>query len=394
MAENKMKVTWYGERGIVNSIVVGLQRADISIAKEFLKGIQWAEGPVQDWIERIQSIEMLVEVGCSNFGSPDLIMVCKTEEERPYCVFIEAKVIGYEDSAKSIKKGMRNKQFNSSINGQISLKYRMAIALSQWSDQKKNLIEPNDLFEKYKSWNGFNEDRKKPRRLNKGGVLKLLGAAGLGALPLKQFRFVALTWDNKAFFEKVNFPQSDKRPPFLDDHGKECWEAIRSQVGWLGFSKLNEQKIVDYLGEDFTNASNTMLIDPTPVQIEGKNYELIGKNTSSDVGKKLKEMIEEIFQDKAVRLELKGDILNVQAKNRSKGRIKIFGEKKGDKDIPEIFLGVSASLGRKVWGDRSFDEIMFIEKEEDKYRFYILNLGSNLNEAVEIICRVIADFIE
>jgi len=410
MTVNDLKVTWYGERGIVNSIVVGLQRAGVSNAIALLNAIQWANGVGQSWISKIQSIELIVEVGCSHFGNPDLIMVCRTDEERPYCIFIEAKVIGYEDSAKSNKTGIdNNKQFNSSINGQLSLKYRMALALSQWNDSIKHLIEPNCILEAYKkpfsddgqNNNGLNDQRKKPRRLIKQGVLNLLRNAGLKALPLSQFRFVALTWDSKAYFENDDFHQSEYRPLFLDMDGNECWKSILGQVGWVGFSKLNEPQIVKHLGEDFTNACKTMLEGPEPARIEGEDFELIGNTPSSkDDHNKFEEIIKAIAKDNSeVIYNGEGNkipgVLTIKAKHRSKGRIKVVLEtaRVGGREVLDVFLGVSASMGKRTWAGYPFDECRYIQKKDFRYIFRTRKLPSDLKEAEEIIHSVIDDFI-
>jgi hypothetical protein len=76
----------------------------------------------------------LIEPGFSKFGQPDLVLVCKIKDGSKRWVFIEAKAIPYNASAMSNKNGMKQNGYNSSINGQLSLNYRLALALERYSE--------------------------------------------------------------------------------------------------------------------------------------------------------------------------------------------------------------------------------------------------------------------
>ena len=111
-----VEVIWYGERGIVNSIVDGLKRGGLEIIQTFLGSVLWANGAAQDWIKDVKSVQLMVEVGLGQFGDPDLIIVCNTGENVPHVIFLEAKITSYARSAEL--------DSSSKINRQLTLKYR------------------------------------------------------------------------------------------------------------------------------------------------------------------------------------------------------------------------------------------------------------------------------
>ena len=72
-------LVWYGERGIVNAFVTGIVRAaethGVQAFRDVLLDIRWADGGQPDWLERVEAISAIVEVGLYEFGDPDLILV-------------------------------------------------------------------------------------------------------------------------------------------------------------------------------------------------------------------------------------------------------------------------------------------------------------------------------
>jgi hypothetical protein len=62
------------------------------------------------------------------FGNPDLILACRTgTEATTHVVLVEAKVVPYLGSAMSnADDTMKANGFNSSINGQLALRHRLA----------------------------------------------------------------------------------------------------------------------------------------------------------------------------------------------------------------------------------------------------------------------------
>ena len=124
--KNLSQVYWYGERGIMKAIITHLTcDGDATDGIEiFLSAVSWADGRVPLWVEKIQSVTLIIEVGPADFGDPDLLIVCRTPSATKL-VFVEAKVVSYIDSMRSTapsegaRWGMTQIGFNSSINGQL-----------------------------------------------------------------------------------------------------------------------------------------------------------------------------------------------------------------------------------------------------------------------------------
>ena len=232
-------VFWYGERGIINALIgnmAGRKKGFTKAAQELLVAIEWEAGNKLEWIDEIQDVRAIVELGLGQFGDPDLILVCFTDMERvkkPYIVFIEAKAITYQESMKSNSNpGMSASGFNSSINGQLTLKYRFAKSLKGWNGSDM-IIEPDRLHEAYQA--EMNDLIKEPRRLKKPAIfeyyLKPLGFQGLSE---ERCYYVALTWDNKPFFQNKTVTE-DFLPRFLPE---QEGRITRTRLGWLGYQAI------------------------------------------------------------------------------------------------------------------------------------------------------------
>jgi len=267
------QVYWYGERGIMNAIITRLTRDGDATEgiKSFLSAVLWAGGQVPAWIEAIQSVTLIVEVGLADFGDPDLLIVCRTPSATKL-VFVEAKVVSYIDSMQSTapsagaRWGMTQVGFNSSINGQLSLKYRFAKALSRWDGNAPGISESSAVFDAYKSRLNDSDAKAPGRTLAKpsilNGIFKPLRLSGIGE---ENCCYIALTWDtpSNAFFGSVEVP-SNCLPVFLNESGVDVFQNAMSRVGWIGYKRLS-----DALGllnsSEYLTALRTMLdaLEPT-----------------------------------------------------------------------------------------------------------------------------------
>ena len=70
----------------------------------------------------IPIIVVIVEAGFAEFGWPDAIIVANAPDHRRYVVFVEAKAGLYLAEAQNYS--VREQGFNSSINGQFTLRYQ------------------------------------------------------------------------------------------------------------------------------------------------------------------------------------------------------------------------------------------------------------------------------
>ena len=265
-SSQKTPVTiWYGERGIVNSIVtyIASQNDPAKTTSKLLDAVLWADGGKPAWISQITDVNLVVEISLSAFGNPDLLIVCSIKDEAlPYCIFIEAKATCYQFSMGDNAKGM-SPGFNSTINGQISLKYRFACALKSVKRDDIEIVESDSLYKAYKK--ELNDYNPIPRHLKKPEMLKLL--TNIGLLPLDEERcyYIALTWDNEdhAFFRNADVKFPDNYPLFLDNDGECGYKTMKSRLGWLGYRNL-EKSMNIRSSDEYLQACSGMFSTPEP----------------------------------------------------------------------------------------------------------------------------------
>jgi hypothetical protein len=266
-------VFWYGERGIINAVVAHVRTSGnfVGLVRNLLAATCWGTGSLPSWIETFSDAHLIVEVGLADFGDPDLIIVCRTEAGLSYVVFLEAKAQSYRDSMQSTspsraaKWGMKQDGFNSSINGQLTLKYRFANALSSWDGRSRVISESRQLFQSYQRRLNDSPTKSPGRSLAKAsildGIFLRLGVAGIAE---NNCHYIALTWDCKSrmFFNSSDI-SSEYLPVFLGNNGEERFSSMLDRVGWIGFKELE-----DALGlsdaEEYKAAFATMLGSPEP----------------------------------------------------------------------------------------------------------------------------------
>lgn len=235
------QIITYGERGILNAIVnylmaSGDNNESIERSRNFFANIRWAHGGKHEWLNSLQNVDVIVEVGLHQFGDPDLIFICTDRDRTHRYIILEAKIAPYETRAKSNSDGMVY-GYNSSINGQLALKYRFVQALSQWTDKEHRIEEPAELFEAYQKT--LNDQNKGPRRLKKSSILdRILKPVGLTKVNPENCFFIALTIDKAPGpFETV---KQQFLPCILNYEGKSIWETVKQRFGWLGYELFPE----------------------------------------------------------------------------------------------------------------------------------------------------------
>jgi hypothetical protein len=240
-ATGGVHVRWYGERGIVNALVNHVSKSNqpVESLRTLLSGIRWAGPGEHGWIGTFTHATMIVELGLADFGNPDLLVVT----DGPHgvrLVFVEAKVAPYLASMRPNNEGMSLPGFNSSIHGQLSLKYRFARALEAAHVGMLALIEPEDLLKAYAA--RVSDTRTTPRRLAKVGIVKnMLKPLGLVGLSESSCEYVALTWDapDRAFFDDRDVERHDGRPVFLGEDGRDLWPEMAGRIGCLGYDTVD-----------------------------------------------------------------------------------------------------------------------------------------------------------
>ena len=278
----KCEVVGYSERGMVNELVhfirtnenpVEMTRHLLSDCLEFVgdivvdpgKGKGPNQAPIRSGVARIlnkmDDVTFIVESSIAQFGDPDLVIVPKSKGKNLALFFIEAKVIDYEHSAKLCNDpmDMTQKGFNSTIIGQLSLRYRLSKALAHRSqdewDAEKELVESKDIADAYENMEGI----LRRRRLSKPANIQYL---------LPEFRltennpkaweescyFIALTSDLEMPFtgeyalirgkEPLGYKSSESKkkmvPHYFSMMGSPCMDAIK-RTGWMGWSRIEKR---------------------------------------------------------------------------------------------------------------------------------------------------------
>jgi hypothetical protein len=265
-------VYWYGERGVINALVSHISRREMQAddIKALLHAVCWGNGETPEWVGRIQDFAFIVEVGLADFGDPDLLVVCYTDVGVKL-VFVEAKVVSYTESMQSTSPdgtsrwGMAQQGFNSSINGQLTLKYRFAKALSRWDGVSAAIVEDEVVFRAYVRRLNDSLLKAPGRSLVKEKILKqIIRGSGLNGIAENDCYFIALTWDTsaKSFLSPNGVPQ-DCLPVFLDSRGEDVFATSLQRVGWLGYRGLNSSlQLVE--SPEYVAAFATMLDSVEP----------------------------------------------------------------------------------------------------------------------------------
>lgn len=218
----------------------------------------------------VSHAHLIVEVGLADFGDPDLLIICRTRSGMIHLVFLEAKAQSYTDSMqqtsplRAAKWGMEQDGFNSSINGQLTLKYRFANALSLWDGRAASISESRSLFEAYQVRLNDSPKKSPGRRLAKPSILGIFERLGLARLPEANCHYIALTWDceSKVFFNSPDV-SSDYLPVFLGGAGEERFSTMLDRIGWIGYKQLEESLSLSNVTE-YKAAFTTMLDSPEP----------------------------------------------------------------------------------------------------------------------------------
>jgi len=253
-------ITFYGERGLVDSIILDMQsnkRSNSRKQKDFLRAIKFTHNASKSWINQIKKFDYIVEPSFSQFGNPDLIMIAEEGNGKRHVIFIEAKVCDYNDASQKLGSNLLPKSYKniaSKLNIQLAFKYRFAKAYDLFRKRKNSIIE-----EDASDATQYNDSQ---RVLKKASVIELCKEK-FGEDP--DFLFVALTNDNQAMEPYSN-------PAFLPAIGEKNWEKDQAKFGVLSYDMLENKHVIyrnsGYYAEATKNflhlPANTNVTDKTP----------------------------------------------------------------------------------------------------------------------------------
>lgn len=229
------EIRFYGERGIVIGLLLDI-KDDLDLQKCVLRSIVWCEQQSDGWMDKVQDAVFLIEPGFGEFGQPDLIITCHLQDDSRRFVIVEAKATFYSASAMSNDQGMKAKGYNSSINGQLSLDYRLALALQDY-DGERSIQEPLKIFRQYEKQLG--DPKARPRRAAKPQLMSEIVEPYLRGLRLQDTFFVAMTRDVDS--KPLCQAQADKLPVVLDESGRDAWAKLTSHFGLLSLEQLDKE---------------------------------------------------------------------------------------------------------------------------------------------------------
>jgi hypothetical protein len=226
------EIHFYGERGLVNGLFLDLREARRIL--DFLRKIQFAHREPPH-LDPETEVLVIVEAGFAEFGCPDAILVARAPDQKRLVFFVEAKAGRYEEEAQDYRQ--RDPGFNSTINGQFSLRYRLSHALRVFGDDSR-LIEPKALATAY--------GEPKRRQLSKPGNLKHIVRPHLTGA--SDYFFVALTDDKTNVWPAIENKKQELLPFLADESAPattawtlehNTWCRHRANFGWIGFDGLN-----------------------------------------------------------------------------------------------------------------------------------------------------------
>lgn len=232
-------VVFYGERGIVNSIILDM-KDDLYKQKSFLNCIRLADNSYLDWVDKLESMKYFVEPSFSEFGSPDLIIKAKTSDNKNYVIFVEAKTDTYEKSSVELAPtGLPASGYDgigSKLNVQLSYKYRFVEALK--NSTGKNFIVESNAKANYSDKN---------RRLVKESLVRFCFEF---FKDIEKYYFVALTNDKN----------SDPRlftPRYIPCIGSK-WHSEMGSFGIFTYRELENKCVVSAKSGYYADAYRLM----------------------------------------------------------------------------------------------------------------------------------------
>jgi hypothetical protein len=394
------RIIWYGERGVVNALVTDLAslgEGTVAAVQALLGAVCWCGGSPPGWVDEITGVTFLVELGMGQFGNPDLILACSTRSApSPRVVFVESKVVPYLGSAMSNAGSMRVAGYNSSINGQLVLKHRLAHALCDWKGGSC-LAEPQELHQAYRRLpdrqspeaGGLHEPAESPRHLNKPSVLRLIRDYRLNGGEADRYHFVAWTWDHGPFFGTGGV-SADLRPLFLARGDADALDDVWGRVGWLGYSQVQEQ-VQKHVGPAaaYGNAVCTMLrkLEPSSHDARREEGEPLTTINITQFGQALRGLLVQVE-------DMAGDHFGKECIERCNGsssvkierqvRVKIVPWEPGKDE--HILLGIRSTLAPQDWcpAGSNFTERRLVGVGRNRLAFDFLRLPGSAPEALTV----------
>ncbi len=264
------EVVYYGERGILNSIVLDT-KGDIAKQKQFLRTIVLADKSKLGWVDDVEMVKYFVEPHFDRFGKVDLIMKAITKNNDKYVLFFETKFNSYEYSAINMTQleEMDNEYFpksyrnnSSKVNIQLAVLYRFIQAYKNTLLEEDECIN-NIIDESSEVGSIYNDDMK--RSLENWNMLDYWNK---NFRDVKEYYFIALTNDSKQIIEAKNlgsryFPFN--RQEILPPIGKKQWEIDKNKFGITTYETLEDKNVISREAGYYKDSCELMMFYPPTI---------------------------------------------------------------------------------------------------------------------------------
>jgi len=139
---------WWGERGLVAALFQDLGAGEsLDRWRAFLDMITFA-GQAPSWgVLRHADVVVEPSFGSSGFGRPDAVALLEFDAQERVAIFFEAKLGAYAEAA-TLPLGRSLEGFNSSINGQLELNHRLAVALELARRASRGAVDPEHAIQR------------------------------------------------------------------------------------------------------------------------------------------------------------------------------------------------------------------------------------------------------
>lgn len=380
--KNKVNdIMFYGERGVVNGIILDI-KDDLEKVKIFLKSIRFVEGKLK-WVDDLESVIWWGEPNFSEFGSPDLVLIAKTDKDK-YVIFIEAKLICYDDAALLIKEEkLTNNVYKSNasfINIQLALKYRfleLYLAYRNINNFNGEIVEKEDVADRY-----FDKPRKMKKLVSMCNDL-------FENVAKDNFYFVALTNDSEEIKDSEIFINNLTLPPL----GCQGDKTILKKFGLISYGILEKENIISkdngYYGEAAKHMLNGMPAD------SGKNSFKAGNVVNIKTINMAKWKKNQINLAEQANTKLNAKIYDGSYSKVVNGKtiVKIFTEKGNDERVLIALRddGIPAQISGK------HGEVMYmigVGKNMRLFRCYPITIKEELETIIPFAEKYVLDYEE
>ena len=296
------EVVYYGERGILNSIVLDTQ-GDIAKQKQFLRTIVLGDKSKLEWVDDVEMVKYFVEPCFDQFGKVDLIIEATTKRNDKYILFVIVKFNSYEYSAlkmtqlKEIDNEYLPKSYKSSgdnVNVQLAVLYRFIQAYKNTLEEceciNSIIIESPEVSKIY------NDDM--VRQFENWTMLEYWNN---NFKNVKDYYFVALTNDSKQIIENKNlkseyfpFNREEVLPPIT----KKQWEIDSNKFGITTFDTLVDKNVISKDTGYYKDSCELMMFRPPTIadyKKERESHRLVTIN--SDKWNKNQEILYNLLKD-------------------------------------------------------------------------------------------------